>query len=1441
MRSRLALLAVGLVLIAARRTDAAHLVSFGVTSTPYRSQSGDWVVDASAGMAVECPQESLFFEGEPDLTSVNVQVTSPDSSAVFGSAYFPQGSFSVTFQIVVPTVTTTTTIQLSAKATNTNYRVGDSYPCGPSMPDDPGLTASLTLVPPPPPTYTLSVNPNRVDGHTSSVATLTRAPAPQTNTPYALQATDCSIGLASTMPAGSGTLNFDIAPSEVPQTMTEPVNAYDCSASPPALVAQATLTILGDTSQDDHGPCDECEGAAGQPINLGTGDVWITQQEYVVPGLGGGLTVTRTWNSLWATISPIFQAGMFGQGWISTYEERLQVQDASHIKYWRSDGSGWIFTAQADGTYTVSNPLNAHATLTTSQAGSTILFASGMQEAFDSNGLMLSTTDRNGNATLLSYDGASRLTSVTSAGGQTISFSYDDSSCSTCVTTIQDALGTVATYTYDSGALTLASYPDHSQLNYTYDASRNILSATDALGKIVESHTYDGQGRGLSSAKANGVEALAVQYMPDGSVTLADSLGNASTYYFDSIGGRSRIDSVFGTTCASCGVPQTAFFGYDDFGNKSVNVDANFNATAFEYDSVGNVTFVGRAGANSFYTYNSFGEVLTATDALGNVTTNVYDVHGNLTSTTAPSPDGVVNGPSTTFQYDGVGQLVEIDDPRGGRTTFSYTPQGLVSSLRDAVGAVTSYEYDARGRRTAVVDALGGRTMFTYDAMGRVTRATAPDASHTDTAYDYRGRRSSTTDATGHTTQYGYDDADRLTRVTDAANNTTVYSYDTENNLIGIQDASGHLTAFSYNADRQVVQTTFPSGLSETYSYDAVGNILTKTDRNGAQTTYAYDPFNRLTSKVYADGSEVDYTYDLLGRLTQASGTGANGTFGFTYDSLGRLVQTSTQYSFLAGQPLVNSYAYDAASNRISLTNPQGGVTAYTYDGDNRVAAITDFAGSTFGFGYDPLGRRTSLARPNGVNTSYAYDAASHLLSVLHQSATATLDGTVYTYDASGNRTSRTALPSALTSSFSYDPLYQLTQVTRSSDGQVTEKYTYDAVGNRLTSPGAPYTYDPSNELVSREGVPFTYNANGDRVTKGSGANQFVYGWDSENRLTSVNLPSGGALSFRYDPFGRRISKTNPSGTTIYVYDGENVIEELNASGGLGERYTYGPGIDEPLVGQRQPQIFYYEADGLGSITSLTGTDGTLAATYTYDSFGFLTNSTGSATNWRRYTAREFDSDTGLYYNRARYYDSQIGRFISEDPLRFFAGPNFFQYVRNNPTDFEDPSGLCADRPQPSQECLDALATAGADATALANAAANWDAIQTAATANGVDPALLAAIGVRESGFRNVPQNGAGQGLGVFQIDLGQNPSVTRAQASDLTFAANFAAQMLSRNMTTLTAAHPNLTPLQLQQATAASYNFGTGNISGNPSTIDVGTTRGNYGSNVLALMVCFR
>jgi len=200
-----------------------------------------------------------------------------------------------------------------------------------------------------------------------------------------------------------------------------------------------------------------------------------------------------------------------------------------------------------------------------------------------------------------------------------------------------------------------------------------------------------------------------------------------------------------------------------------------------------------------------------------------------------------------------------------------------------------------------------------------------------------------------------------------------------------------------------------------------------------------------------------------------------------------------------------------------------------------------------------------------------------------------------------------------------------------------------------------------------------TYDANGNTLSDPSGKS---YTWDFENRLLSSTVPGTGTVTFKYDPFGRRIYKSSPTWTGAFAYDGNNLIETMNSSGTVVARYTQGPTIDQPLAEFRGSTTDYYEADALGSVTSLSNGTGTLANTYTYDSFGNVTNITGSLSNPFRYAGREFDSETSLYFNRARYYDQNSGRFVSEDPSEFVGGQNFYSYVGNDPTNLTDPLGL---------------------------------------------------------------------------------------------------------------------------------------------------------------------
>jgi RHS repeat-associated protein len=169
------------------------------------------------------------------------------------------------------------------------------------------------------------------------------------------------------------------------------------------------------------------------------------------------------------------------------------------------------------------------------------------------------------------------------------------------------------------------------------------------------------------------------------------------------------------------------------------------------------------------------------------------------------------------------------------------------------------------------------------------------------------------------------------------------------------------------------------------------------------------------------------------------------------------------------------------------------------------------------------------------------------------------------------------------------------------------------------------------------------------------------------------------SASYKYDPFGRRIEKNINETITKYLYDKEDIIAEYDGNNQLLSHYIHGPGIDEPIAMVKNSQSYFYHLDGLGSVTGITDSNGSVIQRYDYDSFGNIVSMLDP--NFKQpytYTSREYDEETGLYYYRTRYYNAKIGRFITEDPIGLAGGINQFAYVGNNPVNWIDPWGLHA-------------------------------------------------------------------------------------------------------------------------------------------------------------------
>jgi YD repeat-containing protein len=254
-----------------------------------------------------------------------------------------------------------------------------------------------------------------------------------------------------------------------------------------------------------------------QPIDLATGNTYIAQSDFSVPGIGGGLSLSRTWNSLLPARQNSYPF-MFGTGWRSNYEERLIfVSGDGYVKYLRADGSVWSFAPISLGTtsiYKAAAPADDTTTTITNGTPSwTLTTKSGEKRLFDSTtGALTSIVDRNGNATLLSYDSANRLATVTDAASRHLYFHYPDAS-SRLVNSVTSDVAVSTSYVYDGlGRLTQFTKPDNTSISFEYNAQSLITAVKDYDNKILESHTYDALGRGLTSSRAGGVGSVTVSY-----------------------------------------------------------------------------------------------------------------------------------------------------------------------------------------------------------------------------------------------------------------------------------------------------------------------------------------------------------------------------------------------------------------------------------------------------------------------------------------------------------------------------------------------------------------------------------------------------------------------------------------------------------------------------------------------------------------------------------------------------------------------------------------------------------------------------------------------------------------------------------------------------------------------------------------------------------------
>jgi len=919
--------------------------------------------------------------------------------------------------------------------------------------------------------------------------------------------------------------------------------------------------------------------------------------------------------------------------------------------------------------------------------------------SYDDNGNVLTTTDALGRTNTFTYDELNDRLTATDPLGNTTRFTYG---AQRRVTSVTDARGNTITNTFDAkGNLLTMRDPLGNMTRFAYNDQGLPVAMTNALGQVMQ-FGYDDQGRLAAEVDANNHETdyardlngnllqqSTTRTTPSGPQTLAVQ------FFYDA---QSRLtNSVFPDGSSA----QTL---YNAIGKPAVTIDQLGRQTSMQYDELGRVTQTTYAdGSKEASAYDAEGRRIASTNRLGQVTQYVYDNVGRLIRSIMP------DGTSTTNYFDLAGQLLVSSDAKGNSTFYGYDAAGRSVAVTNALGQVSQSFYDASGNLTNTVDALGRSTRFVYDALNRRVQTIFPDGTTQQTFYDVLGRHFAETDQASNTTWFGYDALGRLTSVTNALGYVTTYTYDELGQQLSQTDANNHTTTFEYDSLGRRVKRTLPGNQVETYAYNIGGLLTNRTDFNGYITSYQYDVMNRLLAKVpdsRRGEPSITYAYNTLGLRTNM--IDASGSTAFAYDNRNRLVQKSKFWTGQSAGVSLN-YAYDVDGNLTNIVSSEtNGVNlAYAYDELNRLAAVNDAALGVTAYTYDDVGNLKGSTYPNFVHSEYQYDSLNRLTNLASDRVGTAIANYAYTVAASGNRTNAVeqlfsstlnATAKTINRVYTYDSIYRLTGETiNGTPSAGSANYNYDAVGNRLSRgitglslPPQTFTFDANDRLNTD-----TYDANGNTLL-GSGFGQSLADeYDFENRLVTRHTPSA-TVHLTYDGDGNRVSKTlttsTNSVTTYYVVDDLNpsgyaqVLEELVATNSqptaLSCVYTYG----HTLISQQrlstinsQPSTNFYGFDGHNNVRYLTDANGNVTDTYDYDAFGNLIARTGSTLNNYLFTGEQYDADLGLYYLRARYQNTDTGRFWTQDSYEGAGSDpsslHKYTYCGQNPINAFDPSG----------------------------------------------------------------------------------------------------------------------------------------------------------------------
>ena len=851
----------------------------------------------------------------------------------------------------------------------------------------------------------------------------------------------------------------------------------------------------------------------------------------------------------------------------------------------------------------------------------------------------------------LLYDEKERLTSIVKFPSHRIRVRYNDDDFVEVVELLYSnkTIIQLVMYEYDDNKRLTAAYNSYAvPIIYNYDKQNNLISETNRLG-FTFFFEYDDHGRCIHTFGQNKFGERWFSYDTLRNQTKEISTqGGTWTYFWNTAGQITKKIDPLGAATESF---------YDSQGRHVLTKIASDIYFQLQYDIDGNLIRIADAkGYKVQYLYNTIHLPIKRINADGTERRWIYDDTGNLVEKIDES------GAIWRYIRDNEGRLTVYETPNGHRTTFIYNDLNSTIELKDSEGFIL-LEYDILGNFLRISDSLGLIESREYDKCNNLIAIISSKGFKYLFSYDNDSNIILEEDELGRKTQYSYTPFGQVSEIINSDSSRIRRIYDSEGRIVKVVNENDDINIFEYNQVGDVVFQQFFDGRIERYRYDLIGNLIEITKPDGNRIEQKFDVNGNIIEKVYNGKLLARFLRDKHDRITIAESS--YGLVELSFDSMGRIIKEKQ------GDYTVNK-KYDPEGNIISrsiISENYVSEISFEYDLRRRLRKILFDDGSFQEFFYNSGNLLITRSIGPDVKEILSYDTCRRLINQEVKKTNSLLIKRNYEYNKAGDVIEINNVHKGITQ-YKYNSRDWV--IKEKKPFSVATDFHYDRCGNIGLKGNTSYS-SRSNRLLTRNSAQFDYSDNGELILISEPLSSMRFEYDGEENIVKVNRSNRDSISYGYDAFRRRIYKVTGREKEQFIWANHQLAAEELANGNLIEYlilsyHPYAQRVDNEWYGIITNHISFPQ--------EIISPLGQLSWKADFDAFGKLLRESGPGPRCSiRLPGQYSDSETGLFYNRYRYYDPDTARYISSDPIGIFGGLNEYRYDRN-PINWEDPLGL---------------------------------------------------------------------------------------------------------------------------------------------------------------------